>query len=342
MTTSWRDLVLTEIRRKWQPGQTFSRGEWLRHSMPAFEREFPNNGALEMSAQRALQNLRDEGRVEFLGGGSYRLPAVDSGSVSDPVADEDGVRRGLLARTAYEVLADAAEPLSGSAIMARVRERLQFTERELSTNASGHERWRTAANVAMSRSTFGGWLGRDDNGTTRSQRVAVRRSRSCRVTTFGSRSPAVITRRSERVGRRGSAGSRFSCGPASSPRVIDLDAEERDYKLKAAEKWAAAGAACADSSEDWAERLKQASGAGNLIDSFAQTWLRNRILDHPDEVRAGVRSAVHRRHRRGGRGVRGASSAAGASTSVPVIALSSPPACSSAVTRRRSRRTDPR
>ena len=37
---------------------------------------------------------------------------------------------------------------------------------------------------------------------------------------------------------------------------------------------------------DWAERLKQAAGAGNLVDSFAQTWLRNRIQDHPDEVRA--------------------------------------------------------
>ena len=27
-------------------------------------------------------------------------------------------------------------------------------------------------------------------------------------------------------------------------------------------------------------------GAGNLVDQFAQTWLRNRIEDHPDEVRA--------------------------------------------------------
>ena len=51
----------------------------------------------------------------------------------------------------------------------------------------------------------------------------------------------------------------------------------------------AAGAACAANSHDWSERLKQASGAGNLVDSFAQTWLRNRILDHPDEVRVSLR-----------------------------------------------------
>ena len=39
---------------------------------------------------------------------------------------------------------------------------IQFTDRELSTNSSGQERWRTAANAALSRRTFGGWLERDD------------------------------------------------------------------------------------------------------------------------------------------------------------------------------------
>ena len=81
------------------------------------------------------------------------------------------------------------------------------------------------------------------------------------------------------------AGKGFSTGLASWLKSIDLDAEERDYKLKAAEKWAAAGAACAADGSDWAERLKQASESGNLVDSFAQTWLRNRIDDHPDQLR---------------------------------------------------------
>lgn len=285
MTTRWRDLVLSEIRRKWQPGQTFSRGEWLRQSMPAFEREFPNNQALEMSAQKALQNLRDEGLVEFLGDGVYRLPVVGNETLTDSGPDEEGVRRGLLARTAYQVLADAAEPLQGNAIMAQLRERVQFTDRELSNNASGQERWRTAANVTLSRSTFGGWLERDDSGAyslTESGADALEELSGDELWLEISRRYQASKRESA---SQGVGWDRFLRWARELTRVINLDAEEREYKLKAAEKWAAAGAACASNSKDWTERLKQASGAGNLIDAFAQTWLRNRILDHPEEVR---------------------------------------------------------
>lgn len=283
--TSWRDLVLTEIERRWHAGQEFSRGEWLRQSMPAFERAFPENNALEMSAQKALQNLRDEGLVEFLGKGAYRLPASRSGS-DDPGTSPDGVRRGLLTRTAFEVVAEGTGPLQSSTVLAAIRGRVQFTDRELSTNASGQERWRTAASAALSRATFAGWLARDDTG-------------AYSLTDSGAEALEELSGDDlwSEINRRYSASRReegaqvvgwepFLRWAHELVRTVDLDAEERSYKLKAAEKWAAAGEACAAGAPEWGERLKQASGAGNLIDAFAQTWLRNRIVDHPDEVRA--------------------------------------------------------
>ncbi|KGN41187.1 AAA family ATPase [Knoellia aerolata] len=66
---------------------------------------------------------------------------------------------------------------------------------------------------------------------------------------------------------------------------VDLDAEERNYKLVAAERWKAATAACLSGADDWAELLRRAAGSGNLVDPFSQTWLRNAIEKHPEQVR---------------------------------------------------------
>jgi 5-methylcytosine-specific restriction protein B len=281
--------VLSEIRGKWQPGQAFTRSEWLRHSMPAFERQFPHNRELEMSAQKALQNLRDEGEVEFLGRGIYRLRNAHTSNPTsvDPGVPEDGVRRGLLTRTLYEALAEAREPLPAGTVLQRVQERMDFTDRERSTNESGQQRWRTAASAALSRSTYAGWLERDDNG-------------AYTLTEGGTEALGELTaddlwlqlnrryQASKRAESNGGGWGQFLRWAEELTPVIDLDAEERGYKLKAAEKWALAGEACAVNAPDWSERLKQASGAGNLVDSFAQTWLRNRIEDHPEEVRAAL------------------------------------------------------
>lgn len=208
---------------------------------------------------------------------------VEAGKAADR---NDGIRRGLLTRTIYEVLASGAGPMRSPEVLAQVAELMDFNEREMSTNASGQVRWRTAANAAMSWSAFGGWLTRDDNraySLTDSGADAL-----------GELSPdelwLEVTRRyhaSKREGAlQGVGWEPFLRWARELVADVDLDAEERDYKLKAAEKWAAAGAACAAGSADWAERLRQAAAAGNFVDQFAQTWLRNRIQDHPDEVRA--------------------------------------------------------
>lgn len=287
--TGWRELILSEIERRWEPGEVFTRKDWLDHSMPAFRRQFPNNNALSESAQRALQDLRDEGAVEFLGHGTYRLPvrvSVDT-AVADPPHDED-VRRGLLARTIYQVLATHGRPMRSREVLAEVAQSVTFNARELSTNPSGQLRWRTAANAAMSWSTFGGWLTRDEN-----QQYTLTESGAEALGELSAEDLWLeITRRyhaSKRDEDLQSTGwNAFLHWAHELTEVVDLDSEERDYKLKAAEKWAAAGRACLNDDPDWAERLKQACGAGNLVDSFAQTWLRNRIEDHPDEVREAV------------------------------------------------------
>jgi 5-methylcytosine-specific restriction protein B len=66
---------------------------------------------------------------------------------------------------------------------------------------------------------------------------------------------------------------------------IDLDEGERNYKLKAAEKWRSAGEACVNEAPDWWERLRAARNSGNIVDAFAATWLSNRHEDHAEEVR---------------------------------------------------------
>jgi len=194
------------------------------------------------------------------------------------------VRRGLLTRTIYELLQESPEPMHSSAVLSRVEELIEFNDLESSKNPSEQLRWRVAATRALSWSTFVGWLERDAAG-------------SYRLTEAGAEALADLSPDdlNLEVGRRYRASKRdrdaqgwegFLGWASELVNAVDLDAEERDYKLKAAENWAAAGSACAAGDSDWAERLKKASGSGNLVDSYAQVWLRNRIDDHPGQVRA--------------------------------------------------------
>jgi 5-methylcytosine-specific restriction protein B len=198
----------------------------------------------------------------------------------------DGVRRGLLARTIYEILATANRPLRALEVMTHVAERIDVNERELSTNRSGQVRWRTAANAALSWSTFGGWLERDEDG-----RYSLTESGAEALAELSGDDLWLEISRRYRASKgdsplQGSGWDPFLRWARELANVVDLDLEERDYKLKAAEKWAAAGAACASSAGDWPALLRRAAGAANLIDPFAQIWLRNRIEDRTDEVRA--------------------------------------------------------
>ena len=78
---------------------------------------------------------------------------VDKGQ--EPVA-EDGVRRGLLTHTIYEILQQSPVPMHSSEVLSRVDELVDFNDLESSKNASGQVRWRMAATRALSWSTFVG------------------------------------------------------------------------------------------------------------------------------------------------------------------------------------------
>ena len=145
--------------------------------------------------------------------------------------------------------------MHSSAVLSRVEELIEFNDLESSKNPSEQLRWRVAATRALSWSTFVGWLERDAAG-------------SYWLTEAGAEALADLSPDdlNLEVGRRYRASKRdrdaqgwegFLGWASELVDAVDLDAEERDYKLKAAENWAAAGSACAAGDSDWAERLKQ-------------------------------------------------------------------------------------
>jgi 5-methylcytosine-specific restriction protein B len=67
--------------------------------------------------------------------------------------------------------------------------------------------------------------------------------------------------------------------------AADLDSDERRYKLVAAERWREALDAARGETAEWPALLRRAAGSGNLVDPFAQTWLRNQIEARAVDVR---------------------------------------------------------
>lgn len=204
---------------------------------------------------------------------------------TEDVSANDGVRRGRLTRAIYEVLDASAEPLRADQVLTRVAETVDFNERERSTNAGGQVRWRTAGNAALSWSTFFGWLERTDRAyqITDEGRAALHEFEPDELWLHLQRRYRE-RRRADRLDQEGWGA--FLRWGRELTQVIDLDSEERDYKIAAAKKWALAGQACVDGDADWGERLKQALGAGNLVASQAQIWMRNRIDDRARDLRA--------------------------------------------------------
>jgi 5-methylcytosine-specific restriction protein B len=68
------------------------------------------------------------------------------------------LRRGLLTRTLFEVLRDAAAPLAGRDALAQVRDRLELSPAELSHNNTGVPRFETYLHFASSWASTVGWL----------------------------------------------------------------------------------------------------------------------------------------------------------------------------------------
>lgn len=71
----WRTIVRSHLR-EWVAetnGRDVSLQELQENLGPQLGEEFPNNDNIDAGLRRTLQELRDEGEVEFLGDGSYRI-----------------------------------------------------------------------------------------------------------------------------------------------------------------------------------------------------------------------------------------------------------------------------
>ena len=75
---SWRDEVQRFVISKWNSGETFESDELYAHEAH-FKELFPGNYNIKAALRRFLQVLRDEGLVEFLERGKYRVLGGEDG-----------------------------------------------------------------------------------------------------------------------------------------------------------------------------------------------------------------------------------------------------------------------
>ncbi|WP_227353809.1 AAA family ATPase [Haladaptatus salinisoli] len=73
--SEWRDTIRAEITRfcKENNTQEFGLQDLLDFSESTLREKFPENNTWEASTRRTLQELRDDGEIEFLGNGRYRM-----------------------------------------------------------------------------------------------------------------------------------------------------------------------------------------------------------------------------------------------------------------------------
>lgn len=67
---------------------------------------------------------------------------------------------------------------------------------------------------------------------------------------------------------------------------VDLDANERNYKLEAASRWRKACEACVEGADGWQALLTNAKNFANLLDQYAGSWLSTQMEQRPEELRS--------------------------------------------------------
>lgn len=90
-SSQWRDLLLSRIKEfcQQQNSNEFSRKDFLPRYKEEFQRHFPENSSIEYSVNKNFQLLRDDGLIEFLERGKYRLLVdLDSIEVDEPDSGE--------------------------------------------------------------------------------------------------------------------------------------------------------------------------------------------------------------------------------------------------------------
>lgn len=81
----WRAIVRSELEEIHTESTTqeISLDDLESRILPRLADEFPDNNNLEAGLRRTLQELRDEGQVEFLGGGDYRITLDQTPPLAD-------------------------------------------------------------------------------------------------------------------------------------------------------------------------------------------------------------------------------------------------------------------
>lgn len=91
-SSRWKDLLLNKIKEfcRERNSDEFTRRSFLTRFLDEFQQSFPENTTIEHSISRNFQYLRDEGLLEFLDRGKYRLLA-DFATIEIDRHDDDEI-----------------------------------------------------------------------------------------------------------------------------------------------------------------------------------------------------------------------------------------------------------
>ena len=204
------------------------------------------------------------------------------------MADSDTkMRRGLLLHTLFEILRDSVAPLANKEVMERIEDRIDLNERELSLNPSGGPRWKTTVNFVSSWAAGIGWLTKDPGwAITETGREALE--------TY---SPddlylEISRRNSERRGAQTldielqqDGWETFLYWGQRLAESVDLDTEERLYKLQLAERLQAVRELALAAEPEWLNEFKRALASTNLLNRFFLIAFFDELKSQPEKVR---------------------------------------------------------
>ena len=197
------------------------------------------------------------------------------------------MRRGLLLHTLFEILRDSVAPLANKEVMERIEDRIDLNERELSLNTSGGPRWTTTVNFVSSWAVGIGWLTKDPGwAITEAGREAVD------TYTPDDLYQEISRRNSERRGAQTldievqqDGWEAFLHWGQRLADSVDLEVEERDYKLQLAKRLQSVRELALAADSEWLDEFKRTLASTNLLNRFFLIAFFDELKSQPEKVR---------------------------------------------------------